>query len=83
MFNYKTLTFEEHHGENFHVLSTRFLDYDGVFREITLTMQAIGRKSLWIAQFSGFTTEYSGNIAEVLEKTHEYYLSNCWKSSKE
>lgn len=72
-FNYRGLTFAEHKGEDFHILTLTFLDYNGDFREITITWQSVGRKSLWLAQFSGLTTEYSGNLTTVLKAVAKHY----------
>ena len=71
--NYNGLVFAEHKGENFHVLSMNFIDSNGEFREITLHWSPLGRKSYWVAQLSGRTTEYVGNLTEVLDKVVEHF----------
>ena len=79
IFNYKDLSFSEIKGENFHVLTMNFLDYNEQFREITITWSSIGRKSFWLAQFSGLTTEYTGDLIEVLDKVIKHYDSQKHK----
>jgi len=83
IFNYKGLAFAEHKGENYHVLTMNFIDYNNVHREITITWNQIGRKSYWLAQLSGLTTEYTGSITEVLDKIVRDYDSAKLKQKGE
>lgn len=79
IFNYGGLTFQEHKGENYHVLALTFLNYNGDFKEITITWNCIGRKAIWVAEFSGLSTEYSGNLTDVLDSVVKHYDSEKWK----
>lgn len=80
IFNYKGLAFDRSSGENFDVMHFSFLDYNQSIREINLVWTSVGRKSIWLAQFSGLTTEYSGSLGEVLDKVNQHYISNCYKA---
>lgn len=82
IFNYNGLSFVEHKGEKYHVLTMNFLDYNGEFREITITYNQIGRQVFWLAEFSGLTTEYTGNLKEVLDKVVSHYENNKFKLKK-
>ena len=82
VFNYKDMVFERQHGENFDVLYMCFLDYHQEIKEVTITWSAVGRRSIWLARFSGLTTEYTGTLAEVLEKVNAHYLSNEYKEER-
>lgn len=79
IFVYKALVFDRQHGENFDVMSMSFLDYNQQIREITITWNTVGRKSIWLAQFSGLTTEYSGSLREVLAQCQKHYVTNQWQ----
>ena len=83
LFVYEELTFDRQHGENFDVMSMSFLDYNREIREITLTWNSVGRKSIWLAQFSGLTTEYSGSLSEVLEQCLQHYKREKFSTSQE
>jgi hypothetical protein len=81
-FNYKDLAFTEHGGRdegNYHILTFTFLDYHQNIVEVVITREALGSRRIWISRCSGVTTEYSGSLAEVLEKVYEYYKSNLYK----
>jgi len=78
-FNYRGLTFAENKGDNFHLLTASFLDYHKQFIDISITWSQIGRKNVWVSRFSNVTTEYIGEIEEVLEKTHKYFLDNSYE----
>lgn len=82
IFNYKNLTFSRQHGENFDLMSMAFLDYDQEIREVSIMWNSIGRKTIWLAQFSGLTTEYSGSLYEVLEAVVKHVASNEFKLEK-
>ena len=82
MFNYKDLAFTRQHGQNFDVMSFSYLDYNCEIREVTITWSSVGRKTIWIAEFSGLTTEYSGTLSEVLEKVYKHYKDNQYQKLK-
>lgn len=63
-------------GSQFHIMNTCFLDYNEEIRSITIKHQTLGRKNIWLAEFSGLTTEYTGSLAEVLRKVYEHYQKN-------
>lgn len=76
IFNYRDMAFERRNGENFDVLYMSFLDYNMNIREITITWSTVGRSSVWLAQFSGHTTEYSGELGDILEKVYKKYTND-------
>jgi len=81
-FNYKDMSLSyyrdgsDYDGSSFHILTTSYLDYDHNIRSITIKHQTLGRKNVWLAEFSGLTTEYTGSLAEVLEKVYAHYQQN-------
>lgn len=77
--NYRDIAFARHSGgseSHYDILAFEFLDYHQEVREVTITWTSVGRKSVWLAQFTGLTTEYDGSMGEVLEKVYQHYQSN-------
>lgn len=86
VFNYKDLTLARHSGgreSHYDILTFDFLDYNQEMREVTITWTAVGRKSVWLAQFTGLITEYDGSLGEVLEKVYQHYQGNKWVPKEE
>jgi len=81
VFNYKDISFI-HHREGsddyseFHILSFSYLDYNHQIRSATIRDQRLGSKNIWVATFTGVTTEYTGDLDSVLEEVYKYYQSN-------
>lgn len=74
--NYKWHTFTMITEDNFFVAYFNFIDYNSQFREVCITRQYIWNKSIYIAQFSWLTTEYTWWLKEVLDKVIKHYQEN-------
>lgn len=81
-FSYRDMTLSyyqdgsNYDGSQFHIMNTCFLDYNNEIRSITIKHQLLGHKNVWLAEFSGNTTEYTGSLGEVLKKVYDYYQTN-------
>lgn len=87
-FNYKDMSFSYYRDgsddySNFSILTCSFIDYQGCIIAITASRQQVGRKTVWLAQFTGSTREYSGTLTEVLEQCYQYYKQNSIHNHKE
>jgi hypothetical protein len=74
--NYKWHTFSMFTDQNFFVAYFTFIDYNGQFREVCISRQLLWREYVYVAQFSWFTTEYTWNLKDVLDKVIKHYQQN-------
>ncbi len=84
VFNYKDISFSHHRDgsddySEFHIMTFSYLDYNHRFRSATIRDQRLGSKTIWVATFTGVTTEYTGDLSDVLEDVYKYYQSNTIK----
>lgn len=85
--NYKDISFVHHtdggEGELYDILTMNFVDYHGYIVSVAINRTNVGRRQVWLARFDRVTTEYSGELADVLEKVYDYYKSQHVKTKQE
>lgn len=86
--NYKDMSFSYYRDgsddySKFSILTCSFLDYHYDIVAITISQQQVGSKTVWLAKFTHLTTEYSGSLAEVIEKCYQHYQQNSIHNHKE
>ena len=74
--NYRGHSFAVIEEENFYVSYYNFIDYNWDTREVCITMQNIGRRSIFVANYSWLTTEYTGSLTEVMDQVIDYQKNN-------
>lgn len=74
--NYKWYSFSVIEEENFFVAYFNYIDYNKRTKEVCITRQYVWREELYVAKFSGFTTEYIWSLTEVLDKVIKEYKNN-------
>lgn len=78
--NYRWCAFSVIEEENFYVSYFNYINYNWDTREVCITMQNIGRKSIFVATSSWLTTEYTWSLCEVMDKVIDQYNSEAIKT---
>lgn len=73
IYNYKWITLDVITEDNFFIAYCNFINYNWDFVNVSITRQYIWSTYVCVAKFSWLTTEYIGNLREVLDKVLKHY----------